>query len=102
VGFCLAEFTPEAVCVRDFMLSCRVQGKLIEKAFFHYLLENRNPLAADKLWVNFRPTPRNQPAQQVLQSLGFRPCTIPGPFPDGMLLSSPESLRWAGGPHKIS
>jgi FkbH-like protein len=94
VGFCLVEHASDTICVRDFMLSCRVQGKLIEKAFFHHLLEQHNPHAATKLWVNFRSTQRNQPAQQVLQSLGFREC-VPGsaPFSHGMISPSPESLR---------
>jgi FkbH-like protein len=94
VGFCLAEFTPEAICVHDFMLSCRVQGKLIEKAFFHHLLEQHNPRAATQLWMNFRPTQRNKPAQQVLESLGFRQSDIAyGGSTHGMISSSSESLR---------
>jgi hypothetical protein len=76
------------------MLSCRVQGKLIEKAFFHHLLEQHNPHAATQLWMNFRPTQRNKPAQQVLESLGFRQCDIAfGGSTRGMLSSSSESLR---------
>jgi predicted enzyme involved in methoxymalonyl-ACP biosynthesis len=55
------------------MLSCRVQGRFIEQAFFNYLvngLEGRKP---QSLWVNFQPTGRNIPAQQVLESLNFVP-----------------------------
>ena len=57
------------------MLSCRVQGRFIEQAFFNYLvnaLESRKP---KRLWVNFQPTGRNIPAQQVLESLNFLPCS---------------------------
>src|SRR5215468_2431319 len=40
VGFCIVGRAPSAILIRDLMLSCRVQGKLLEKAFFHHLLEN--------------------------------------------------------------
>lgn len=74
VGFSIVSRAPHMICVRDFMLSCRVQGKLLEQAFFNHLLEAHNADSAKALWVNFHPTARNKPAQQVLQSLGFRPC----------------------------
>jgi FkbH-like protein len=75
VGFCLVRFSEDEICVEDFMLSCRVQGRFIEQAFFNYLvnaLESRKP---KRLWVNFQPTGRNIPAQQVLESLNFLPCS---------------------------
>jgi FkbH-like protein len=94
VGFCLVEHASDTIRVQDFMLSCRVQGKLIEKAFFNHLLEQHNPHAATKLWVNFRSTQRNKPAQQVLESLGFRQCDLAsGGSTRGMICSSFESLR---------
>lgn len=94
VGFCIAERTPNAICVQDFMLSCRVQGKLLEKAFFHHLMEHHNPETVDALWINFRETARNKPAQQVLESLGGQKIE-PGrrDFTGAMLLNSRESLR---------
>lgn len=94
VGFCIVERASEAIHIRDFMLSCRVQGKLLEKAFFHHLIEHHNPDGATRLWVNFRQTARNKPAQQVLESLGFRPCD-PGSseFSHGMISTSWESLH---------
>ncbi|GAC1683929.1 MAG: hypothetical protein PVS2B2_23060 [Candidatus Acidiferrum sp.] len=94
VGVCLVESSSDTIRVQDFMLSCRVQGKLIEKAFFHHLMERQNPHGATKLWVNFQPTSRNLPAKQVLESLGFRAC-VPGSdaFPYGMICSSAGSLR---------
>lgn len=64
------------VRVEEFMLSCRVQGKFIEQAFFEFLTR---PARADdgdpvrRLWVNFHPTARNAPARQTLDRLGFRP-----------------------------
>jgi FkbH-like protein len=94
VGFCMVERAPDTVCVWDLMLSCRVQGKLIEKALFHHLLERHNPYSATKLWVNFRSTSRNQPAQKVLESLGFRPCDAgTDSLSHGMISTSHEMFR---------
>ena len=94
VGFCIVGRTPKAVCVHDFMLSCRVQAKLLEPAFFLHLIEHHNPDVAPVLWVNFRSTARNQPAQQVLKSAGFRECDLlSSGFSHGMWASSFDSLR---------
>lgn len=94
VGFCIVERAPRAICVRDFMLSCRVQGKYLEKAFFGHLMERHNPEGAENLWVNFQKTARNTPALNILESLGFEPCKEgideSGP---GMKLNSTDSLR---------
>jgi FkbH-like protein len=74
VGFCLAREGPQRIEIVDFMLSCRVQGKFVEQAFFAHLFESHNPHGAGAMWVNFRPTDRNTPARQVLESLGFQAC----------------------------
>ncbi len=97
VGFAISRVTNEGVTVQDFMLSCRVQGKLIEKAFFSYLVDNYTPVknspeknskeknspeenSQEKsiLAVNFLPTERNVLAQSVLREIGFA-------MPDGQL-----------------
>ncbi len=73
----LAKGNPESgnnglkkIGVQDFMLSCRVQGKLIEKAFFSYLV-NKYTDGAATLDVNFVSTKRNSLAKSVLQEIGF-------------------------------
>lgn len=73
VGFGIVRRTPSAVEVEDFMLSCRVQGKFIEQAFFSFLVADSAHAGAERLWVNFHPTDRNKPARQVLESTGLRP-----------------------------
>jgi len=94
IGFGIVEHGAEIIQIRDFMLSCRVQGKFIEQAFFHHLVEHHNPQSAEALWVNFRETARNKPAQQVLESLGFRKCSPASErLLEGMLHSSLDSLR---------
>ncbi len=55
--------------IEDFMLSCRVQGKFVEQAFFAVMLNGNE----SRLRVNFHPTGRNSPAQQVLELIGFQP-----------------------------
>ena len=75
VGFAIVRQSAQGLEVMDLMLSCRVQGKQIEQAFFGHLLSHHNPYHSPSLWINFRTTDRNAPAQAVLNALGFRPCT---------------------------
>jgi FkbH-like protein len=94
VGFSIVEQGSGLVQVHDFMLSCRVQGKFIEQAFFHHLMEHHNSEGATKLWINFRDTARNKPARQVLESLGFRKCDAASDgLLEGEVHSSPDALR---------
>jgi len=72
VGLGLVRRREREIRVEEFMLSCRVQGRLIEQAFFHYLLEHSNDNDFRRLRVNFNPTPRNKPAAEVLRQLKFR------------------------------
>jgi FkbH-like protein len=94
VGFAIVERAQNVIRILDFMLSCRVQGRLIEQAFFSHLLEHHNPDGAENIWINFRETPRNKPAHLVLKSLGFteRAASADG-LPAGLAHSARESLR---------
>ena len=74
VGFCIVRFDKDEIRVEDFMLSCRVQGRFIEQALFNHLVNELEGEKPKSLWVNFQPTGRNIPAQQVLESLNFVPC----------------------------
>jgi len=71
VGFCVVRHSKDEVSVDDFMLSCRVQGKFIEKAWFSHLSTHHNSKMARYLRVNFSETARNRPAKQILDTLGF-------------------------------
>jgi len=71
IGFAIISFQQGVISVEDFMLSCRVQGKFIEKAFFNYLLTSQNVTTPCSLWVNYKESSRNKPAAQVLEALGF-------------------------------
>lgn len=75
VGFSIVRIVEREIRIEDFMLSCRVQGRFIEQAFFNYLVCSQNGQQPQQLWVNFEPTKRNIPAQQVLENLHFEPCS---------------------------
>jgi FkbH-like protein len=93
IGFCVAERSSSKLLIREFTLSCRVQGKLLEKAFFHHLVGHHYPSPTRELWIDFRKTPRNTPAQRVLESMQFLPCDPDSPeFQCGMTCSSLELL----------
>lgn len=94
VGFSIVENSAAMIQVRDFMLSCRVQGKFVEQAFFHHLVEHHNASGTGKLWVNFQQTARNKPAQQVLESLGFEKC-VPATdlLPEGVIHRTANDLK---------
>jgi FkbH-like protein len=70
VGFGMVRRAEGSINVQDFMLSCRVQGKFIEQAFFNHLTQQP---AGDykRIWVNYKQTPRNTPARHVLDALSF-------------------------------
>lgn len=74
VGFCMAHFEGEEgrkrLVVDDFMLSCRVQGKFIEKALLNDLVLRADG-ELDEVFIDFRKTERNRPAQLVLEEIGF-------------------------------
>ena len=71
VGFCIARREDGRIAIEDFMLSCRVQSKFIEKALFDHIRKELSGGAALPLWVNFRATAKNKPAQMVLDDMGF-------------------------------
>jgi FkbH-like protein len=68
VGFSIVLFDGDTMRVEDFVLSCRVQGKFIEQAFFAHLAAGNH---ATRLWVNYTETTKNKPARNVLDTIGF-------------------------------
>lgn len=70
VGFCLIQQTGDTLRIIDMMLSCRVQGRMIERALFDHLVR-RPGWPVSTLEVRFRDTERNGPASQILDELGF-------------------------------
>ena len=70
VGLCLARRVDDGVRIEDLMLSCRVQGKFIEKALLHHLC-TRSGWSASFVEIAFKPTDRNAAARAILSELGF-------------------------------
>ena len=86
VGFSIVRQTSTEIEVKDFMLSCRVQGKFIEKAFFGYLVSRHSHNSASRFRVNYMQTSRNTPAKQVLDKLKF----VKAEDGVGLVLDSPH------------
>jgi FkbH-like protein len=72
IGFGLVRRSADAIEIQDLMLSCRVQGKLVEQAFFNHLETHHNRENARTIRVNFIETKRNQPARQALETAGLQ------------------------------
>lgn len=69
--------------VECFFMSCRVQRKKVEHAFFERLLQTGRERDHPVLSVMYSPTPRNEPSRAVLEDeMGFRR----GPVEDGCQL----------------
>lgn len=70
VGFCMVDTLEDGVIIKDLMLSCRVQGKQIERALLHRLAF-RSSWDAKFIEINYVPTARNAAARSVLDSMNF-------------------------------
>jgi len=87
VGFSIVSWERNHIAVGDFMLSCRVQSKFVEQAFFAMLRRQMTEPAT--LRVNYRATGRNRAAYEVLTAIGFEDS------PEGMFLKETVALDCA-------
>jgi FkbH-like protein len=71
VGFGLVSRRAAELRVEDLMVSCRVQGRFIEQAFFLYLVRQNAEETPSRLWVGFNATGRNDPARHALERMNF-------------------------------
>jgi FkbH-like protein len=71
IGLALVRSKPGELFIEDLMVSCRVQGKFLEQAFFAHILTHHNPGGATTIRVNYQQTPKNTPARKVLETIGF-------------------------------
>lgn len=69
IGFAVVDQT--SWTVRDFFMSCRVQRKTVEHAFFALLQKRAAAAGADTVHVTYQPTKRNMPARQALQEMNL-------------------------------
>jgi predicted enzyme involved in methoxymalonyl-ACP biosynthesis len=56
----------------DFFMSCRVQRKRVENAFFEWLRASSIAEGAEELLAAYAPTERNRAAREMLMTLGFQ------------------------------
>lgn len=57
----------------DFLLSCRVMGRGVEKTLLHAAVAQARSLGAANLVAEFHPTARNRPCLEFFRSCGFTP-----------------------------
>lgn len=75
----LAVLDLEGWVVECFFMSCRVQRKKVENAFFAHLLTEGRRRGKSRLSIVYRPTARNEPSREVLEDeLAFRPIVTDG------------------------
>src|SRR5665213_289029 len=69
IGFCvLSKGRPG---VESFFMSCRVQRKRVENAFFQLLADELAARGAERFEVRYKPTAKNGASAQMLTDLGF-------------------------------
>lgn len=68
-GFCV--MTPSTAKIDGFFMSCRVQRKKVENAFFNWMARGLREAGFQTLSVAYRKTEKNSPALKMLQELGF-------------------------------
>lgn len=57
--------------IESFMMSCRVQRKLVEHSIFWWLCSKCSVNNLDEISVDYRKTARNQASMKMLKELGF-------------------------------
>jgi predicted enzyme involved in methoxymalonyl-ACP biosynthesis len=68
---------PDTFHVGNFFMSCRVQHKKVDHAFFGWLIQQATQAGRPNVTVTYRFSGRNQSAQQVLGEMRFAPSDAP-------------------------
>ncbi len=69
IGFAFGD--PRAGQIQDFFMSCRVQRKRVEAAFFAWLAARYSAAGAQTLSISYQKAARNGPALDLFLGLGF-------------------------------
>jgi predicted enzyme involved in methoxymalonyl-ACP biosynthesis len=69
IGFCV--LMAERPAVESFFMSCRVQRKRVENAFFQFLQCELIGRGAERFEIKYKPTSKNKASVQMLEELGF-------------------------------
>lgn len=69
----------EDAVIDTFLMSCRVMGRGVERAFLAYLIEEARALGCRRLVGDYLPTPKNVIVKGLYPELGFELCdALPG------------------------
>ncbi|MGO9391056.1 HAD-IIIC family phosphatase [Rhodoblastus sp.] len=71
IGFAVVDVV--TFTVENFFMSCRVQSKKVDNAFFGWLQTLAKQKGVDRLKVRFTPTAKNGPSLQALKDMQFEP-----------------------------
>jgi FkbH-like protein len=68
---------PDHWLVENFVMSCRVMARGVERAVLHHVLDIADAAGVARVLADVRPTERNRPAQEVYPAAGFTPAAGP-------------------------
>ena len=69
VGLILVEISGQSAVVRNFLMSCRALGRLIENDFFNYVLADLSKRGLELAEIRFKETAKNKPARLFMDKL---------------------------------
>jgi FkbH-like protein len=74
VGIVSLELDGSRGLVRDFLLSCRAMGRRVEETMLHLAISCAQEAGVREVIAEYRPTPRNRPCLEFLESSGLDRC----------------------------
>lgn len=70
-GICMVKLLEKQWIIDNFLLSCRVLGRGIEKAFMGYMVGEAKRAGVEKITAEFIRTSKNKPCESFLDNAGF-------------------------------
>ena len=70
-GVCIIKFEGEAAIIDSFLMSCRILGKGIEKAFLFFCLQQLQHKGVNTVLTKYIATPKNSQVKDFLDKNGF-------------------------------
>ena len=69
VGLILAEIEEKQATIRNFLMSCRALGRMIENDFFNYVVADLSGRGLELGEIRFKETAKNKPARLFMDKL---------------------------------
>jgi FkbH-like protein len=70
-GLCIVDFNDKMATIDSLLLSCRILGKGIEKAFVEYILSHLQSLGITNVAADYLPTSKNIQVKKFYETIGF-------------------------------